>query len=142
MSNVIVRVRTQHIIVDPATQSIAVINAGPPGPPGIGGGGGGDWDGIVLDEDDFHSNSATLPPSQQSVAAWANGRFPTDAEVAALLAPSPLVLTYTGGAWPSAAGVSATRCVMWIQPNIGGTSPPAGGRPGRAPGDLVFIRQS
>lgn len=140
MSNVIVRARTQHIVVDPATQSIAVINAGPIGPPGAGGGVGGD--GIVLDEDDFHSNSAVYPPSQQSTAAWANGRFPTDAEVAALLVNTPFIITFTSGSWPSAAGVAAGRSVMWIQPNIGGSSPPAGGRPGRAPGDLVFIRQS
>lgn len=137
MSNVIVRAFTQHIVVDPATQAIAVIHAGPPGPPGLGG--EGESDATVLDEDDFHSNSAVYPPSQQSTAVWANGRFSTPASAAALVAATPVVITYTAGAWPAASG---SRPVLWVQPNIGGTAPPAGPRPGRLPGDLVFIRQA
>lgn len=36
--DVFVLARTQQIIVDPATQAVSVINAGPQGPPGGGGG--------------------------------------------------------------------------------------------------------
>jgi len=42
--------------------------------------------------------------------------------------------------WPEAT-VAASVPVMWIQPNIDGSSPPSGGRPGREPGDIVLIAQ-
>ena len=40
MSDVVVLSTTQKIIVDPASSSVAIVNAGPPGPPGTGGGDG------------------------------------------------------------------------------------------------------
>lgn len=38
MSKVVVLSRTQHIIVNPVTSAVSVVNAGPQGPPGVGGG--------------------------------------------------------------------------------------------------------
>lgn len=38
MSEIIVQYYNQEIVVDPATQAVSVINAGPQGPPGIDGG--------------------------------------------------------------------------------------------------------
>ncbi len=35
MSNIVAISQTQKIIVNPATQAVSVVNAGPPGPPGI-----------------------------------------------------------------------------------------------------------
>lgn len=52
---------------------------------------------------------------------------------------TPILLTYDV-TWPDA-DVPDTTPVIWVQPNAGGSAPPAGGRPGREPGDLVFIKQ-
>jgi hypothetical protein len=41
--------------------------------------------------------------------------------------------------WPDP-GVDDTVRVEWIQTVSGGSAPPAGGRPGREPGDLVWLR--
>lgn len=135
---------TQRLILDPATQSISVIHAGPPGPPGMGSGGGGGGDITVLDEDNFASDSPVNPPSQQSTKAYILARgYQNASQVNALILASSASMTITySGSWPSAAGVPSGKTVLWIQPNVGGSAPPAGGRPGRAPGDLVFIRQS
>lgn len=35
MINITVESKTQHILVNPATQSVSIVNAGPVGPPGI-----------------------------------------------------------------------------------------------------------
>lgn len=143
MSDIRVLARTQRLVLDPATQAISVINAGPIGPRGLGTG-GGDGDIVVLDEDNFASDSPVNPPSQQSTKAYILARgYQTASQVNALILASAATYTITySGTWPSAAGIPAGKTVMWIQPNVGGSAPPAGGRPGRAPGDLVYIRQS
>lgn len=144
MSDIRVLTFTQRLVLDPATQSITIVKAGPVGPPGMGGGGGGDGDITVLDEDNFASNSPVNPPSQQSTKAFILSLgYQTSTQVNALIMASSASITITySGSWPSASGIPSGKTVLWIQPNVGGTAPPAGGRPGRAPGDLVFIRQS
>lgn len=144
MSDIRVQSVTQRLILDPATQSISIVNAGPVGPPGFGGDGGGGSDIVVLDEDTFVSNSPVNPPSQQSTKAFILSLgYQTSTQVNALIMASSASITITySGTWPSAAGIPSGKTVLWIQPNVAGSAPPAGGRPGRAPGDLVFIRQS
>lgn len=44
------------------------------------------------------------------------------------------------GGWPSVASDGLYR--IWVQPDPEGPPPPAGGRPGRMPGDIVFMAQT
>jgi hypothetical protein len=83
---------------------------------------------VSIDADDISTSGTT-------------NKFATAAQLAALSAAPP-VLTYTGSAWPSASGFTSEQVVIWVQPVVGGPAPTGGGRPGREPGDLVFMAQA
>lgn len=83
---------------------------------------------VSIDADDISTTGTT-------------NKFATAAQLSALSA-SPPVLTYTGSAWPSASAYTSSQVVIWVQPVVGGPAPATGGRPGRAPGDLVFMAQA
>lgn len=63
MTNINVQALTQRIVVDPATQAISVINAGPQGPRGFPGE-------DLTEELDAHINDATPHPAYDDLPSF------------------------------------------------------------------------
>jgi hypothetical protein len=86
------------------------------------------------------ANKAPGPPSSATEHPDHHNEMATAINtVVARVDGAPTFISFNG-TWPDAT-VSASVVVVWIQPNIDGSSPPSGGRPGREPGDIVLIAQ-